>query len=81
MKFIYKGHAPIKDVDLTIAGIFKPEDVIVNGTVFEIPDENKLLIQRVEVQGIYELYSESKKVKIPKKDKAELKEEKVEEEK
>lgn len=75
MKFIYKGHAPIKDVDLTIEGIFKPTDVIVNGTVFEIPDENKLLIQRVEVQGIYEKFVEPKKVFKPKKDKKEIKEE------
>lgn len=66
MKFIYTGQLPIKDVDLTLAGIFKPTDDIVNGTIFEVPDENTKLLKRVKVSGIYEPYTEPIKA-IPKK--------------
>ena len=79
MKFKYIGQLPIKDGDLVIAGIFKPRDTITNGTIFEVPDENTLLIQRVKGGGAYVEYSEPKKVKRPEKDKQ--KEEKKEEEK
>jgi len=78
MKFKYTGQAPIKDVDLVLAGIFKPDEPIVNGTIFEIPNDNKRLIKLVKMMGIYEEYHEPKrKVKKPKK---EDKEEKIEEE-
>ena len=82
MKFIYTGDLPIKDIDLVLAGIFKPDESIPKGTVFEVPDDNALLIQRVGVSGCYERYVEPKKVipkskKKNKKDKdKELKEEK-----
>ena len=70
MKFIYTGQLPIKDVDLTLAGIFKPDEVIAKGTVFEVPDENKMLIQRVKCGGYYEPYIEpKKKLSKPKKEK------------
>ncbi len=79
MQFIYTGELPIKDVDLTLAGIFKPSDVITKGTVFEVPDENKFLIQRVKISGIYEEYIEpQKKVGKPKKQKNKKKIEKEE---
>lgn len=82
MKFIYTGKLPIKDIDLVIAGIFKPTDSIRKGTIFEVPDDNLLLIQRVSVSGCYEEYVEPKKPafktkKKSKKDKdKEIKEEK-----
>ena len=44
MKIIYTGQLPIKNADLTRAGIFKPSDYIRKGTVFEIPDEKIELI-------------------------------------
>ncbi len=69
MKFIYKGKMPIKDVDLVLGGVLKPGEPIVNGRVFEVPDDNKLLIQRVKVNGVYEPYIEPKKVTKPKKSK------------
>lgn len=70
MKFIYTGQTPIKDVDLVLAGIFKPTERITKGRVFEVPDSNPLLCQRVKVQGIYEVYVEPKrKVGRPKKEK------------
>lgn len=61
MKFIYTGDLPIKDIDLVLAGIFKPTDSIRKGTIFEVPDNNAVLIQRVSVSGCYEEYVEPKK--------------------
>lgn len=74
MKFRYTGDLPVKDVDLVVGGIFKPTDVIVKGTVFEIPDDNALLIQRAKINGNYEEMPTAK-VGRPKKDKKEEKEE------
>ena len=81
MKFIYTGQLPIKDVDLTLAGILKPNESIYNGTVFEVPDENKSLIQRVKLSGVYEPYVEPKKNIGKPKSKKKEEEKKVEEEK
>ena len=82
MKFIYTGQLPIKDMDLTLAGVFKPSDLIVKGTVFEVPDDNKMLIQRVKLGGSYEPYVEpKKKLSKPKKEKQTEKEEIKEEDK
>ena len=79
MKFKYTGHAPIKDVDLVLAGIFKPNQAITPGTVFEIPDSKKDLIKRIKIMGVYEPYFETKK-KIGRPKKEEVKEEEKEEE-
>ena len=68
MKFKYVGQLPIKDGDLVLAKVFKPTDVITNGTIFEVSDEDALLIQRVKLNGYYEEYSEPKKVGRPKKE-------------
>ena len=65
MKFKYTGELPIKDVDLVLAGIFKPNQSITKGTVFEVPDNDTLLIQRVRLNGSYEALP--KKVGRPKK--------------
>ena len=83
MKFIYKGEMPIKDIDLVLAGVMKANQPIVKGKVFEVPDDNKLLLQRVKVNGVYEPYVEPKKIGRPKKfkkdDKKEEKEDKEDE--
>ena len=69
MKFKYVGHAPIKDVDLVLAGIFKPNQAIVPNAIFEIPDNNHNLIRLVKMMGVYEEYIEPKrKVGRPKKE-------------
>ena len=81
MKFIYTGQLPIKDVDLTLAGIFKPNESIVKGTVFEVPDDNPMLIQRVSLGGSYEEYIEPKKKEAKPKKEKQTKKEKVKEEK
>lgn len=78
MKFKYIGQLPIKDGDLVLAKVFKANESIKKGTVFEIPDDNALLIQRVKMSGIYEEYTEPKKVIKPKKELKEVKEEKEE---
>ena len=75
MKFKYVGKLPLKNADLVLAGIFKKNDVLVEGTVFEIPDNNQTLISRIRLSGNYVEYQEPKKIGRPKK------EEKKEEEK
>ena len=67
MKFKYIGELPIKDVDLVLAGAFKPNDIITKDTIFEIPDENALAIQRTKLNGNYEVYTPPKRVVKPKK--------------
>ena len=79
MKFKYTGDLPIKDVDLVLGGVFKPNQSITKGTIFEVPDNDALLIQRVKLNGNYEVYTEPKKVNKPKKIKKEKKEEAKEE--
>ena len=71
MKFIYTGEMPIKDIDLVLGGVLNPDEPIVKGKVFEVPDDNKLLLQRVKVNGVYEQYNEPKKASKPKKSKKE----------
>ena len=78
MKFIYTGQLPIKDADLVLAKIFKPNESIKKGAIFEVPDDDILLLQRIKMTGYYEEYIEPKKVGRPKKDK--LKEDKQEKE-
>ena len=75
MKFKYIGQLPVKDGDLVLAKIFKPTDVITKGTVFEVPEDDALLIQRIRCNGNYAEYVEPKRVGRPKKDKKEEKEE------
>lgn len=77
MKFKYVGQLPIKDGDLVLAKVFKANETIKNGTVFEVPDDNPLLIQRVKMSGVYEEYVEPVKIGRPKK---EIKEDKKEKE-
>ena len=79
MKFKYTGQLPIKNADLVLAGIYKPNDVLIKGSVFEVPDDNALLIQRLKCGGNYEEYHEPKP-KFLGKTKKETKEDKKEEE-
>lgn len=78
MKFIYNGDLPLKDVDLVLGGVFKPNEIIVKGTIFEVPDDNKKLLQRVKLSGVYVPYTAPRKVKPKKANKKE--EKKVKEE-
>lgn len=78
MKFIYNGDLPLKDVDLVLGGVFKPDEIIVKGTIFEVPDDNKKLLQRVKLSGVYVSYTAPRKVKSKKSNKKE--EKKVKEE-
>ncbi len=79
MKFKYTGQLPIKDADLVLAGIFTPQEVIKTGDVFEVPDNDTLLIQRLQATGCYEEYKEP--VKIAKPEKEDKKDNKKEEDK
>jgi hypothetical protein len=60
---------------LVYAGIFKPTDSMSNGTIFEVPDDNANLIQRLRCSGNYEEVREFKKITNPKKEKKEKKKE------
>ena len=69
MKFKFIGQSGTKDLDLAIYGIKSPSDILLNGEIIEIPDDNKDLIQRITINGNYEEYKELKKFKKPQKDK------------
>lgn len=69
MKFKYVGELPIKDMDLVLAKIFTPHQRIIKGTVFEVPDKDVVLIQRVKLNGYYEEVPEKKAVSAKKKQK------------
>lgn len=76
MKIIYNGKLPIKNADLAFAGIFKASEVIYHGTIFEIPDDNQVLIRKILSSGNYSEYVEPPKVERPKRKEKEIKEEK-----
>ena len=76
MKFKYIGQSGIKDLDLVVFKIKKPDEIICNGDIIEIPDAEKELINRIQVNGNYEVYNEPKKFVKPKKDKEDKKEDK-----
>ena len=63
VKFKYIGQAGFKDLDLCIAGITKPSDELIPDTIIEIPDENTALINKVRINGNYELVQEKPKFK------------------
>ena len=69
MKFKYVGCLPIKDVDLVLFGVLTPDVVIKNGFTFEIDDNETELINRVKMNGNYEVVPQikPKKVKTTKK--------------
>ena len=77
MKFKYTGDLPIKDIDLVLGKVFKPNQVIYKGTIFEVPDNDTKLLQKVKLNGVYEKVETPKKIVKPKKeDKKDVKEEK-----
>lgn len=80
MKFKYIGELPIKDVDLVLAGIFQPNQSLYKGTIFEVPDDNFMLIERIKLGGVYEEYTEPKKSIFKKKSKKDEKEDVKEDE-
>ncbi len=75
MKFKYVGQAGFKDLDLTIAGIFEPSDVLIPDTVFEIPDDNVALIKKVKLNGNYQVVKDKPKFLKKMKKKEEKEEE------
>lgn len=81
MKFKYLGQSGVKDLDLVLAKIMKPNDILINGRIITIPDSDTQLIKRLQINGNFEVYNEPKryikpkKVKEPKKEEKETKEE------
>lgn len=76
MKFKWIGGNGYKDIDLVLHKIMKPTDQLYKGKIINIPNSNKELIERIKINGNYEVYNEPKKFVKPKKDKEEEKEEK-----
>ena len=75
MKFKWIGGNAYKDIDLVLNGIMKPNQQLFKGQIIEVPDSNKYLINRIKINGNYEVYNEPKKVIKPKKDKTKEKKE------
>lgn len=78
MKFKWIGGNGFKDLDLAIAGVMKPNEQLFNGSIIEIDDSNTELIERIKVNGNYEVYTEPKKVGRPLKKEKKLKKEEEE---
>ena len=76
MKFKYCGQSRVKDLDLVLAKVMKPTDVLINGMIITVPDSDPQLIKRLQINGNYEVYNEPKKFKKPLKDKETEKEDK-----
>lgn len=76
MKFKYNGQSRVKDLDLVLAKIMKPTDVLINGMIITVPDSETQLIKRLHLNGNYEVYNEPKKFKKPSKDNKTEKEDK-----
>jgi len=77
MKFKWIGGNGHKDLDLVLSKVMSPQDILTNGRIIEIPDSETELIQRVQINGNYEVYVEPKKVgRPPKKEKQKNKEKK-----
>ena len=67
MKFKWIGANRVKDLDLVLAGVLNPNDELKKGMIIDIPDSKAQIIERVQVNGNYEVYVEPKKVVKPKK--------------
>jgi hypothetical protein len=80
MKFKYIGQAGFKDLDLCIAGVTNPQDVLIPNTIIDIPNEMTGLIERVKINGNYQVVAEKpkfkKELKTEKKEKKEKGEDK-----
>lgn len=77
MKFKWIGGNGHKDLDLVLSKVMSPQDILTKGRIIEIPDSETELIQRVQINGNYEVYVEPKKGgKPPKKEKQKNKEKK-----
>lgn len=76
MKFKWNGGNGFKDLDLALAGVMTPDEQLYKGKIIEIDDSNTELIERIKINGNYEVYTEPRKVgRPPKKEKKEKQEE------
>ena len=67
MKFKWIGSSGIKDIDLVNHGILTPDVELRKGMIIDIPDTEKELIQRVKINGNYEVVLEKVTKKTDKK--------------
>ena len=52
-KFEYIDDIECKDLDLVIYKIMKPTDILIKGTIIEVPEELDNLIRRLRISGRY----------------------------
>lgn len=71
MEFKYIGQLPMKDLDLALHGIVNPNQVIIKGFTFEVPDDEVDLINRLKISGDYQEVKKVVKAKKIKKEKEE----------
>lgn len=76
MKVRWNGGNGFKDLDLVLYGIMKPTDELNTGKIIEIPDAETELINRIKINGNYEVLPN--KVSKPKKNSKKEKQEKKE---
>ena len=69
MEFKYIGQLPMKDLDLALHGIVGPNQVIIKGFTFEVPDKEVDLINRLKLCGDYQEIQKIGKAKKIKKEK------------
>ena len=65
MKFKYIGK-PIGNVSFVNAGIIKPKEKMKTGRIYDIPDNDLLLINACLTNGAYQLVEEKKVKKVEK---------------
>lgn len=63
MKFKYKGQDDAFCLELLAFNIMKKDEYLKNGMVIDVPDNNTILVDSLDANGLFERVNEVKKVK------------------
>lgn len=63
MKFKYKGQDDAFCLELLAFNIMKKDEHLKNGMVIDVPDNNTILVDSLDANGLFERVNEVKKVK------------------
>jgi len=63
MKFKYKGQDDAFCLELLAYNIMKKNEYLKNGMVIDVPDDNDILVNSLNANGLFEKVNETKKVK------------------
>lgn len=61
MKFKWIGGNGFKSIDLVLYKIMAPNEQLYTGKIIEVPDDLTVLIERIKINGNFEVYNEPKK--------------------